>query len=84
MKVSKQISQRAIDTKKLKEIYRTERKDIFGERVFRSIVFGKEPKDKEANTKIATKMRKKRKINELKIVDEYLFIHKKNQHYAFL
>ena len=47
-------------------------------------MFGKEPKDKEANTKIATKMRKKRKINELKIVDEYLFIHKKNQHYAFL
>lgn len=29
-------------------------------------------------------MRKKRKNSELKIIDEYLFSHKKNQHYAFL
>lgn len=48
------------------------------------MVFGKEIRDKEVNLKIAEKMRKVPKSKELKIIDEYLFSHKKNQHYAFL
>ncbi len=78
------MSKKGVDLKKMREKYITERKDLFGQRVFKCIVFGKEARDKQANNKIATKMRKKRKINELKIIDEYLFSHKKNQHYAFL
>jgi hypothetical protein len=42
---------------------------LFGERVFRNLVFGKAAKDKDHNNKIANKMRKKKKINELKIID---------------
>jgi hypothetical protein len=29
-------------------------------------------------------MRKKERMNEMRIVDEYIFSEKKNQHYAFL
>ena len=44
--VKQRFSKRGIDMKVLKERYRTERKDLFGERVFRSIVYGKEPRKK--------------------------------------
>lgn len=62
--------------KLLRDIYVNEKKDLFGERVFRSLAFGKNPKDKDSNTKIANKMRKKRIISELKLIDEHLFINK--------
>lgn len=61
--VSNQMVKRGINLKTMKEKYRTERKDLFGERVFRSLVFGKEPRNKSINTKIANKIRKKKKIN---------------------
>ena len=82
--VKRRTSKGGVDMKLLREKYRNERKDLFGERVFRSLVYGKEPREKETNVKIASKMRKKGRIHETKIVDEYLFSDKKNQHYAFL
>lgn len=82
--VKRRISKGGLEMKTMREKYRTERKDLFGERVFKSIVYGKEPRHKSTNKKIAAKIRRKDKMNEMKIVDEYLFSDKKNQHYAFL
>ena len=78
------MSKRGLELKILKQRYRNERRDLFGERVFRSIVYGKEPRDKQTNMKIASKMRKKQQMSNVKIMDQYLFFQKKNQHYAFL
>jgi hypothetical protein len=40
--------------------------------------------NKEQTSKLASKLRKKKKINELKVIDEHLFSRKENQHYALL
>ena len=39
--ISKQISNRGIDLKTMKDVFRRERKDLFGERVLRNVVFGR-------------------------------------------
>ena len=40
------MSKEGFDMKLLRDTYENERKDLFGERVFRSLVFGKTARDK--------------------------------------
>lgn len=67
--ISRHISKGNIDLKKLRQKYKTERKDLFGERLIRTIIFGKQITNKEQTAKLANKLRKKKKISEQKIID---------------
>jgi hypothetical protein len=44
--IANSMSKGGFDMKQLRDAYRNERKDLFGERVFRSLAFGKKAKEK--------------------------------------
>jgi hypothetical protein len=60
--MSKHICNSNLDHKLLKDSFRKEKRDMFGERVLRSLVFGDERQPKDLAGKLASKLRKKKEI----------------------